>query len=251
MPRTSNTKDKRAIFPKPDVGWFGIYFGAGLTVLFFALQANGVVELNWLLSTVIYFFVTIVIVWSFSRHAVPHRSRLYRAITGTVLILSLGSLGVYGTFKQYQREHDAVKESDKRTLPATSPSIHDWFAQDFDVFSFDGEISIGVDTSFGRKTVEHLEYKVWMDNHSHSKFLSIYIPKSQYVFEAAKAVPDRYTDILSANYRRATYPPSPLNGERYIEEPLPAGVYKILREKGVFFWFIWGQLNFEGPFYFY
>ena len=117
---------------KPDLGWFGIFLGAALAVLFFVLQANGVVEMNWLLSAIVYFAVICGVVWSFLTHAAPHKSRNTRAAGAILWILVIGALGSYGTFNQFRREYpreplknESTKEIPKPLLAVTSFLIED------------------------------------------------------------------------------------------------------------------------------
>ena len=99
----------------PNKGLFAGIIGIALTLFVAILQANGA-EVKWQASIVIYIVLACVCAWSFWKHAVPHKGRLIR-YGGALLLLSIiMSIGIYGTVKQYHREHSII---DAQSTPPT------------------------------------------------------------------------------------------------------------------------------------
>lgn len=75
-----------------------------LCVLVFVLQANGV-ELNWVVSLVLYMLVAAGCMYSVLRHAVPHISPRMQILAALAVLIVVGGAGWWGTSKEYRREH--------------------------------------------------------------------------------------------------------------------------------------------------
>jgi len=90
-------------------------------IVFFVLQTNGV-EMNWILSVAIYIVIAICGVVSCLRHAVP-RSNTWKKILASLAVLTTAAgLGVWGTMKQYRREHASSVPTPEQA-PAANDSI--------------------------------------------------------------------------------------------------------------------------------
>ncbi|HEY6487530.1 MAG TPA: hypothetical protein VIY99_00270 [Terracidiphilus sp.] len=101
-----SNQDQEPSSNKPDYGLFvGILFGI-VSVFFFVLQSNGV-EVNWLISSVIYVICTLALVWTILAHALPGKGK--KALWVVIpLVLLCVVLGFIGTAKQFYKDHSAT-----------------------------------------------------------------------------------------------------------------------------------------------
>jgi len=102
---------------KPDKSLFVGIIGSALPLVLATLIANGV-DLKWQLSVAIYIFLACVCAWSFWKYAVPHKRWLIR-YGGALLFFSvIVVIGIYGTAKQYYREHSIIEAQPIPRTPA-------------------------------------------------------------------------------------------------------------------------------------
>jgi hypothetical protein len=101
----------------PDKGLFVEIIGIVLTIVTFTLQANGV-ALKWRLSFVIYIALACFCAWSFYKHAVPHKGGLIRYGGAFLFFSVIVAIGIYGTEKQYHREHSIIDAQPTPTIQA-------------------------------------------------------------------------------------------------------------------------------------
>ena len=81
------------------------------------LIANGV-DLKWQLSIAIYIFLACVCAWSFWKYAVPHKRRLIRYGGAFLFFFVIVVIGIFGTAKQYHREHPIIDTPSTPPTPA-------------------------------------------------------------------------------------------------------------------------------------
>ena len=81
--------------------------GILLTGFLTLLQMNGL-EINWELSLLAYTVILVGSIWTYLKHAVPHRG-VYVKLFGTLIIaVPLGWLGRLGTHNQYLKQYPKV-----------------------------------------------------------------------------------------------------------------------------------------------
>ncbi len=76
--------------------------------------------MNWQESLGVYAVLIAITVWSLLHHAIPHLQRRVQAALAIVVVLGLGSLGFYGTHKQYRKEHPRDQEVVQNTVDKTA-----------------------------------------------------------------------------------------------------------------------------------
>jgi len=105
---------------KPDVDRFVGILGLSLGVLLFLLQGNGV-EMNWIMSFILYAVVAASCAWSITRHAVPHLKTNAKTLITVFVLCAIGTVGYIGTMKQYRRDHNGkiVERKEGGSLPLT------------------------------------------------------------------------------------------------------------------------------------
>lgn len=188
---------------KTDVGLFCGIASLIFSPLFYTLQANGVVEINWILSCAVYLLCLGVLVWSLRTHAIPHLTRIPRAVVIYPTIGLFLWLCFYATNKQYERDHPVQNPRDKNK-EMLRPSIHDLFLTDFPLLSVNYSAEVG--SSDGRGSAVPVEIRVWHDLRSRAKFVGIYVPYTPRTFEVLKAVTDPYAAIKKAPIQSFTAP---------------------------------------------
>ena len=117
--RTSSNSTENPPTPpeKPDKSLFVGIIGSALPLVLATLIANGV-DLRWQLSIVIYIFLACVCAWSFWKYAVPHKRGLIRYGCASLFFSVIVVIGIYGTSKQYHREHSIIAAQSAPLTPA-------------------------------------------------------------------------------------------------------------------------------------
>jgi hypothetical protein len=167
---------------RPNVDRFIALIGFFVAILFFVFQANGV-EMNWVISLLIYAAVALGCAFSCLRHAVPHFTTSFRYATAVGMFICVAIFGFIGTRKQYRREHPmqqtvlqahdrhsssetgamtqiapaktpasppAAKRSATPRLPSLSPLFYDkddlsfWLVNEGDIAAREPKFSIGI-----------------------------------------------------------------------------------------------------------
>jgi hypothetical protein len=103
MPNISKMAHRTKRTGQPNYSVFGIIFAIVGVLIPFVLQCWGI-SMNWWLSGVVYFAATAVGGWSIWAHATPDWKPLCRNVVVATWFVIIGSLGVYGTHKQYHKE---------------------------------------------------------------------------------------------------------------------------------------------------
>jgi hypothetical protein len=114
---SNSTGNPTPLPEKPDGSLFVGIISIVLTVVVFTLQANGV-DLKWQLSIVIYIVLACVCAWSFWKYAVPHKRGLIRYGGAFLFFSVIVVIGIYGTAKQYHREHSIIDAQSISLTPA-------------------------------------------------------------------------------------------------------------------------------------
>jgi hypothetical protein len=195
---------------KPDYAMYAAVLGIVFAILLPILQANGV-EVNWIVSAVIYLIVLLLGIWTFAVHAAPHRTKTVRCVGTIVHVLFIGGLGYYGTHKQYRREHPlSVKssvhpqnaspfepsESANKELVTEKTSLHDLYESDFDYMK--SGTGFPIRRSSDGLVLARTEGQVCFDFKAQAKFLIFYIPNSPDTFELCKTLAVQHPEILAS-----------------------------------------------------
>ncbi len=88
-----------------------------------------------------------------------------------------------------------IKETDAKQIK--TKTLHDLFLEDFDKTKMLGEYHL----TKKDKVVYTVEYIIWCDFDSKTKYLSVFLPKSDYTFNACQFLLTKYYDILDGNIR--------------------------------------------------
>ncbi|MGA2438736.1 MAG: hypothetical protein ABSF57_09520 [Acidobacteriaceae bacterium] len=111
VPASSDSSETPAPPPKkPNYGVFVGIIGSAIPLVLAILLANGV-DVNWQASLDMYIVLACVCAWSFWKHAVPHKSGLIRNGGAFLFFSVIAAIGIYGTVKQYRKEHPRVTAS--------------------------------------------------------------------------------------------------------------------------------------------
>ena len=86
------------------------------------------------------------------------------------------------------------------------PTIHDLFMNDFSLLSYNGILEAALDAQHGDGRISGIEYKVWDDFSANSKFISVYVPKTQYLFDVLVALADSCQEKTKTRSRNVTLP---------------------------------------------
>lgn len=79
----------------------------------------------------------------------------------------------------------------------TTKTLHDLFLNDFDRTKMLGEYHL----TKKDEVVYTVEYLIWCDFDSKTKYLSLFLPKSDYTFKACQFLLTKYDDIVDGNIR--------------------------------------------------
>lgn len=153
---------------KPDYGLFLGIIGLAGMLFIFALQSNGVVELNWIISAVIYAFAAALIVASVLLHAVPHLGPRKRWSIGVATLFLATGIGAYGTFKEYAKEHPTPEAAQAAPLVTVEGYVSS-LAPYADGTKFAGitwhpnEVDVRADIRTGSTDIQNLDFTILMD----------------------------------------------------------------------------------------
>jgi hypothetical protein len=153
---------------KPDFGLFLGIIGVGGMLVIFTLQSNGVIEVNWIISAVIYAVAIALIVASVLLHAIPHLGLRKRWLIGVVTLLLVTSIGVYGTFSEYKREHPAPQAAQAEPAVTVTGSIlsPSPFPEGYSFAGmkwYSNDVDVRLDISNGAIDIQNVDFTIQMD----------------------------------------------------------------------------------------
>ena len=85
-------------------------------------------------------------------------------------------------------------------------TVHDLFITDFPFLSSNGEAEVFPATPADAKAKLTIEFRVWYDLDSNTKFVGIWVPYSPDTFDVMGAVAEQYKNIINARIQSITAP---------------------------------------------
>lgn len=101
-------------------------------------------------------------------------------------------------FKGLNSSNHQIHKSDLEDRSPETKSLRDLFLTDFENTSMRGTYHL----TSNSKTVYTVEYIIWCDFDSKTKYLSLFLPDSDYTYNASLYLINQYEDILDGNIRK-------------------------------------------------
>ncbi len=129
-----------------------------------------------------------------------------------VLVFATSYFGYRAFGSRQNAEPEVASAKPKKDIEP--PTVHELFQHDFKFLSSDGAAETEKRDQNGLLNHTNLEYKIWYDTDSKSKFISIYIPHYLDLYGVLQIIPDSIKKMVDGPISTITLPDRPADKTR-------------------------------------